>query len=135
MLEAAGGGDAVAALGLERADDHAAAEGVGRAFERRLVARGRRRRRRGRRPQHLLGQELDAELCPLREHDEALDQILKLADVARPVVLQQRVGERRVERGQRAVVLLGGLGGEVRGEQRDVLAPLARARAGGAARR
>ena len=63
-----------------------------------------------------------------REHDESLDEVLKLADVAGPVVLLQGFEERGFEFGRRADVLLGGLRCEVRGEDGDVFAPLAQRR-------
>ena len=62
------------------------------------------------------------------QHDRALDHVLELADVARPVVVHQQVERVRRHLEHSAAVLLAVLLEEVLDEQRNVLAPLAQRR-------
>ena len=69
-----------------------------------------------------------ADARPVREHDGALDDVLELAHVARPVVLHQQVERLGRELEVRLVVLLAVFLEEVLREQRDVVLPLAQRR-------
>ena len=62
------------------------------------------------------------------QHHRALDHVLQLADVARPVVLHQQVERRSGQLETGFAVLLAVLREEVLREQRDVVLPLAQRR-------
>ena len=65
---------------------------------------------------------------PVRQHDRALDDVLELAHVARPVVVHQQIERfgRQLECGPRVLVAV--LLEEVLDEQRDVVLALAQRR-------
>ena len=65
-----------------------------------------------------------------RKNRRALDDVLELAHVARPVVARRALEKRRRDARERLAELAPGLGEEVADEQRDVLAPLAQRRHG-----
>ena len=60
----------------------------------------------------------------LRHEDAPLDGVIELADVARPWMIEERLECRGFETGQRLAVTLGMLPEKIRGERRDVFAPL-----------
>ena len=75
-----------------------------------------------------LRQIVDGDLGALGDQHAALDDVLQLADVARPAVADQHVIRRRRDRLDVALVPLPVLLEEVLAEQRDVLGPLAQRR-------
>ena len=77
---------------------------------------------------HVIGNQLDADPRSRGQHHRPLDDVLELADVARPVVLGQQVERlgRQLEAG--LAVLLAVLLQEMLHEQRDVVLALAQRR-------
>ena len=70
----------------------------------------------------------EADRRTLRHQHATLDRVIEFADVSGPRMIEQCLQSRRFERGDVLPIALRVLAQEVRGQRRDVLAPLAKRR-------
>src|SRR6185369_9227854 len=109
--------DLVSAFCLQRTLDHPSLHGLNCTFQRGFILRA----RSWQDFQHLLRNELEPQRISITQHDQALQQILKLTDVAWPVVFLQNIDELRCQFRHRMSISIRRLGGEVCGEDWDVV--------------